>query len=57
MESFFATLKKELVHDEDYHTRQQARGSIFEYIESYYNLKRRHSALGYQSPAEYELAA
>ena len=56
MESFFATLKKELVHDEDYHTRQQARGSIFEYIESYYNLKRRHSTLGYLSPVEFEKA-
>ena len=56
MESFFATLKKELVYDEDYHTRQQARGSIFEYIESYYNLKRRHSTLGYLSPAEFEKA-
>jgi putative transposase len=54
MESFFATLKKELVYDEDYHTHQQARGSIFEYIESYYNLKRRHSALGYLSPVEFE---
>jgi transposase InsO family protein len=56
MESFFATLKKELVYDEDYHTRRQARGSIFEYIESYYNLKRRHSALGYLSPVEFEKA-
>ena len=56
MESFFATLKKELVFDEDYHTRAQARGSIFEYIESYYNLKRRHSALGYLSPVEFEKA-
>ena len=54
MESFFASLKKELVHDEDYHTREQARGSIFEYIEAFYNPKRRHSALGYLSPAEFE---
>jgi transposase InsO family protein len=54
MESFFASLKKELVHDEDYHTRAQARGSIFEYIEAFYNPKRRHSALGYLSPAEFE---
>jgi putative transposase len=54
MESFFASLKKELVHDEDYHTREQARGSIFEYIEVFYNLKRRHSALGYLSPFEFE---
>jgi putative transposase len=56
MESFFATLKKELVYDEDYHTRLQARTSIFEYIETFYNPKRRHSSLGYVSPAEYEQA-
>jgi putative transposase len=57
MESFFATLKKELVHDEDYQTRTQARASIFEYIETFYNPKRLHSALGYVSPADYERAA
>lgn len=57
MESFFGTLKKELVHDEDYQTRQEARQSIFEYIEVFYNRKRRHSALGYMSPAEYDQAA
>ena len=56
MESFFASLKKELVHHEDYQTRAQARVSIFEYIELFYNLKRRHSSLGYLSPAEYEQA-
>ncbi len=56
MESFFATLKKELVHHEDYYTRIQARTSIFEYIETFYNPKRRHSSLGYVSPAEYEQA-
>jgi putative transposase len=54
MESFFASLKKELVYDEDYHTREQARSSIFEYIEVFYNPKRRHSALGYLSPIEFE---
>jgi len=54
MESFFATLKKELVHHEDYPTREAARASIFEYIETFYNRSRRHSTLGYQSPAEYE---
>jgi transposase InsO family protein len=54
MESFFATLKKELVHHEDYQTRQQARASLFEYIEAFYNPKRRHSSLGYLSPANYE---
>ncbi|VTR94359.1 transposase : IS5 family transposase orfB OS=Myxococcus stipitatus (strain DSM 14675 / JCM 12634 / Mx s8) GN=MYSTI_05956 PE=4 SV=1: rve [Gemmata massiliana] len=54
MESFFASLKKELVHHEDYATREQARASIFEYIEVFYNRVRRHSALGYVAPAEYE---
>ncbi len=54
MESFFASLKKELVHHEDYQSRAQARASIFEYIETFYNPKRRHSSLGYLSPAEYE---
>jgi putative transposase len=56
MESLFASLKKELVHHEDYHTRAQARSSIVEYIEMFYNPKRRHSSLGYLSPAEYEQA-
>jgi putative transposase len=54
MESFFASLKKELVHHEDYATREQARASIFEYIEAFYNRIRRHSSLGYVAPAEYE---
>jgi putative transposase len=54
MESFFASLKKELVHHEDYATRDQARASIFEYIEAFYNRVRLHSALGYVAPAEYE---
>jgi transposase InsO family protein len=56
MESFFASLKKELIHHEDYQTRTQARASIFEYIETFYNPRRRHSSLGYVSPAEYEQA-
>lgn len=56
MESFFATLKKELVHDEDYRTRQEAKASLFEFIEVFYNRVRRHSALGYKSPIEYERA-
>jgi putative transposase len=54
MESFFASLKKELVHDEDYATRDQAKASIFEYIEAFYNRVRRHSSLGYVAPEEYE---
>jgi putative transposase len=53
-ESFFATLKKELVHHEDYATREEARASIFEYIEVFYNNKRLHSSLGYVTPAAYE---
>lgn len=57
MESFFASLKKELVHDESYVTREEARSSIFEYIEVFYNRVRRHSSLGYRSPVEYERAA
>jgi putative transposase len=54
MESFFASLKKELVHGADFATRAEARAAIFEYIEAFYNTKRRHSSLGYVSPAEYE---
>ena len=57
MESFFATLKKELVHQEDYRTREAARQSIFEYVEVFYNRERRHSALGYESPCTFEEAA
>ena len=57
MESFFATLKKELVHHEEYKTRTEARYSLFEYIEVFYNRVRRHSALGYQSPAQFAKAA
>jgi len=55
-ESFFASLKKELIHHEDYQTRAEARASIFESIETFDNPKRRHSSLGYVSPAEYEKA-
>jgi transposase InsO family protein len=54
MESFFASLKKELVHGADYATREEARAAIVEYIEVFYNNQRRHSSLGYVSPAEYE---
>jgi transposase InsO family protein len=56
-ESFFATIKGELVDHEDYLTRDQARASIAEYIEVFYNCRRRHSALGYLSPVDYETAA
>jgi len=54
MESFFASLKKELVHGADFATRAEARAALFEYIEVFYNGQRRHSSLGYVSPAEYE---
>ena len=56
MESFWATLKSELVHQEHYATRQQARQSIFEYIEVFYNRQRLHSSLGYVSPESFEAA-
>ena len=54
MESFFASLEKELVHDEDYATRDEATASIFEYIETFYDRVRRHSSLGYVAPAAFE---
>ena len=53
-ESFFHTLKTELVGFEDYRTRDQARSSLFEYIELFYNRIRRHSTLNYRSPVEFE---
>ncbi|KAF3983924.1 MAG: IS3 family transposase [Methylococcales symbiont of Hymedesmia sp. n. MRB-2018] len=52
-ESFFGTLKTKLVDDENYLTRQQAKQSLFEYIEVFYNRKRRHSYLGYLSPNKF----
>jgi transposase InsO family protein len=54
MESFWSTLKTELVNHEHYATHEQARGSIFEYIEVFYNRQRLHSSLGYQSPERFE---
>ena len=54
MESFWGTLKTELVHHEDYKTRDEAKASIFRYIESWYNRRRRHSAIGYKSPEQFE---
>lgn len=53
-ESFFHTLKTELVYQQHYRTREQARLAIFEYIESFYNRTRLHSTLDYRSPEEYE---
>jgi transposase InsO family protein len=55
-ESFFGSLKTELVHHERYATRADARQSVFNYIERFYNRQRRHSTRGYVSPVEYEMA-
>ena len=54
MEVRDGSFKKELVHGEDYATREEATGSISEYVEVFYNRVRRHSTLGYLTPAEYE---
>jgi transposase InsO family protein len=54
MESFFSVLKRELTHHHCYATREAARQSLFEYIEVFYNRRRRHSSLDYLSPADYE---
>lgn len=54
VESFFASLKVELIHQRTYATRDEARQDLFEYIEIFYNQQRRHSTLGYLSPAEFE---
>ncbi|MBB3730346.1 IS3 family transposase [Nonomuraea dietziae] len=56
-ESFFATLKGELLDEQPSPTRSAACSAIFEFIESWYNLHRLHSSLGYRSPADYEAAA
>ena len=56
MESFFSTLKSELVHRERFQTEDEARWKIYDYIEVYYNRQRRHSTLNYQTPAEYASA-
>ena len=53
MESFFSSLKKELVHLTTFHSKNQARRAVFEYIEIFYNRQRRHSALNQKSPLEY----
>jgi transposase InsO family protein len=52
-ESFVSTLKRELIRRHSWPNRQMVRTAIFEYIEGFYNTRRRHSALGYLSPAEY----
>ena len=54
MESFFGTLKTELVHHGEYPDRDTARRDLFAYIEAYYNRQRRHSAIGYITPEQVE---
>ena len=53
-ETFFSTLKKELIHGERFKTRKEATAGIFDHIEVFYNRTRMHSSLGYQSPVMYE---
>jgi transposase InsO family protein len=57
VESFFATLKRELAHRSSWATRDEARGDVFEYIEVFYNRIRRHTAIGSVSPEEFERLA
>ncbi len=54
MESFFSSLKTERVRRKTYRTRKQARADVFDYIECFYNPKRRHSTIGYLSPVAFE---
>ncbi len=54
-ESFFHTIKTELIFNENYETKSQAKSSIFEYIEAFYNRQRRHSKNGLLSPIDFEL--
>jgi transposase InsO family protein len=54
VESFFASLKSERVHFRRYRSRQEARSDVFYYIEAFYNRRRRHSALDYLSPVDFE---
>lgn len=54
MESFFSSLKTERIRGKAYRTRDEARADVFDYIERFYNPRRRHSTLGYLSPAQYE---
>ena len=54
VESFFHTLKTEMIYHEDFATREQARRAIFEWVEVFYNRERLHSTLGYMSPVDFE---
>ncbi|MFC2125438.1 IS3 family transposase, partial [Bacteroidota bacterium] len=53
-ESFFKSIKTEMIYHCEFKTRQEAKLAVFEYIEIWYNRKRKHSTLGYLSPEEYE---
>ena len=53
-ESFFKTLKRELIKERHYRTREDAKQEVFKYIELYYNTQRMHSSLGYQAPCDLE---
>ena len=57
MESFFSSLKTERTGRKTYRTRDEARADVFDYIERFYNLKRRHSTIGFVSPMEFERQA
>jgi putative transposase len=57
MESFFSSLKTERISNKTYRTRNEAEADVFDYIERFYNSKRRHSTIGYLSPMEFERQA
>jgi putative transposase len=57
MESFFSSLKTERTARKTYRTRDEAKADVFDYIERFYNAKRRHSTIGYMSPMEFEMQA
>src|SRR6185437_8774063 len=57
MESFFSSLKTERIARKVYRTRDEARADVFDYVERFYNTKRRHSTIGYLSPMEFEMKA
>ena len=57
MESFFSSLKTERTARKTYRTRDEAKADVFDYIERFYNAKRRHSTIGYRSPMEFEMQA
>ena len=57
MEGFFSSLKTERTARKTYRTRDEAKADVFDYIERFYNAKRRHSTIGYMSPVEFEMQA